>query len=206
MLCRIRGRVVALDGHRVVLEVGDLACEVLVPASAREALQRLVGQSTTLHTLMYLEGMPTGTTLVPRLIGFLSEVERDFFTAFTKVKGISMRRALRAMELPAHQIAAAIEAGDARLLTALPEIGRKTAAQIINDLRGTLERFVVDRPAATPPVELSEAQRVAVEILVSWGDKPADARQWVMAAVAEQPDLERPDDIVRAAYRLKQSV
>lgn len=203
MICRLSGRVVSADQQAAVIEVGGLCYEVLVPASSLPNLQRLVGNDVTLFTIQYLEGNPTGTNFVPRVIGFLSETDREFFNKFIKVKGVSMRKALRAMAVPAHQLAAAIESGDDRLLTSLPEIGKRTAAQIVTDLRGKLERFLLPSAAPLPMRELTDAQKVALEILIQWGDKRPDAQRWITQAVEAHPNVTTPEDIVRAAYRAK---
>lgn len=203
MICRLSGRVVSVGEQATVIEVGGLCYEVLVPASSLPDLERLVGDEVTLFTVEYLEGNPTGTNFVPRMIGFLSETEREFFTRFVKVKGVSMRKALRAMAVPAHQLAAAVENGDERLLATLPEIGKRTAAQIVTDLRGKLAQFLAPSAAPMPLRELTDAQRVALEILVQWGDKRPDAQRWITVAVEADPNLATPEDIVRAAYRAK---
>jgi Holliday junction resolvasome RuvABC DNA-binding subunit len=109
------------------------------------------------------------------------------------------------MSVPAQQLAAAIEHGDTRLLTTLPEIGKKTAAQIITDLRGKLGRFLEPAALPTPMTELTGAQRTAVDILVQWGDRRADAQCWVALAVAADAQLTSPDALVRAAYRMKEA-
>jgi Holliday junction DNA helicase RuvA len=203
LICRLSGRVADLHEHTAVIDIGGICYEVLVPASSLADLQRLVGEEVTLFTIQYLEGNPTGTNFIPRLVGFLSETERRFFNKFTTVKGISIRKGLRAMAVPAHQLAAAIENGDERVLTSLPDIGRKTAAQIVTDLRGKLMDFVTPSAAPLPASELTDAQKVALDILVQWGDKRPDAQRWITAAVEADPTLTSPEDIVRAAYRAK---
>jgi len=203
MICRVTGRILLVRDEAVVVESGDLAYEVLVPRSARADLQRLHGGAITLFTIQFIEGNPAMGHLAPRLVGFLSEVERDFYTELTKVKGLGMRKALRAMSVPAAQIAAAIEAGDTRALSGLPEIGTRTAAQVIAHLRGKVQRFLVAEVAPAPVAEMSAAQLVALDILVHWGDRRADAQRWVTAAVEADAGLTEPDQIVRAAYRIK---
>lgn len=207
MISRLRGRVVAGHEHSVEIERGGLVLEVFVPAYSLPALVGSTGE-VELFTVFYLEGSPAGGNLTPRLLGFVNESDRAFFELFTRVKGVSMRRALRAMQAPTHLIAAAIERGDEKFLTSLPEIGKKTAAQIITDLRGELHLFTAvavgqtGRDASIPT--LSDAQRLALDIIVQWGDRRADAQQWVAIAVEEDPTLAEPDAIVRAAYRVKQ--
>lgn len=205
MICRLTGRVATVAEDAVVLELGGVSYEVLVPTSAVGELGRLVGNELTLFTIQYFEGNPAGAHLTPRIIGFLSEADREFFNLFTKVKGISIRRSLRAMSVPVYQLAAAVEHGDQRLLTSLPEIGKRTAAQIITELQGRLQRFLQPSAVPLPAAELTDAQRVAVDILVQWGDRRADAQRWIAAAVQADPQLTEPDAIVRAAYRRKES-
>ena len=203
MICRLTGRLLSVGAQAAVIDTGGLCYEVLVPAAALADLQHLCGEEITLFTIQFMEGNPTGTTLIPRLIGFLSEADRAFYDLFVKVKGISMRKALRAMSVPVHQLATAIEHGDERLLTSLPDVGKKTAKLIVADMRGKLDAFVEPHAAQVPVAELSDAQRIALDILVQWGDRRADAQRWVTAAVDADPKLESPEDIVRAAYRCK---
>jgi len=205
VICRLTGRVAAVTGEAVVLELGGVCYEVLVPASAVAELEALAGEEITLHTIEYFEGNPAGSHLVPRIIGFLSATDRAFFNQFTKVKGISIRRGLRAMGVPTGQLADAIERGDARMLMSLPEVGKKTAGQIIADLQGKLHDFVEAGPATPAGTKLTDAQQVAASILVQWGDRRADAEHWIAAAVEADPALSEPDAIVRAAYRAKES-
>lgn len=204
MICRLTGRLLRVAEDAVVLDVGGVGYEVMVPAFIRQDLQPLCGQELTLHTLQYFEGNPAGANLVPRLVGFVAEADRTFFNLFTRVKGISTRRGLRAMCVPPHQIAAAIESGDVRLLTSLPEIGKKTAAQVISELQGQTQAFLAEPSQPVPVRELSAAQHIALDILVQWGDRRADAQHWIAAAVERDPTLTQPDAIVRAAYREKQ--
>jgi len=204
VICRLTGKVVRVDAETAVVDAGSLSYEVMVSTATAGDLARLVGGEASLFTVQYFEGNPAGAHLIPRLIGFLSPADREFFTLFTKVKGISNRRALRAMGLPVHQLAAAIERGDVRLLTTLPEIGKKTAAQIVSELQGRVQRFLEPSAAPVPMAEMTEAQRVALEILVQWGDRRADAQRWIAAAVQADPSLAEPDAIVRAAYRARE--
>ena len=206
MICRIIGRVAAVGEQAVVLEVGNIAYEVFVARSSLPDLQRLIGNDVTLFTMQYLDGNPTVGSLVPRLVGFLSEVDREFFNELVKVKGLGIRKALRAMSVPGSQIALAIENGDERFLSGLPEIGKRTATHVIAHLRGKVQRFVTPAAAPTPVAELTSAQKIAMAILVSWGDRRADAQRWIAAAVEARPDLVEPDEIVRVAYRIKQGV
>ncbi|RMF72674.1 MAG: hypothetical protein D6744_16580 [Planctomycetota bacterium] len=203
VISRLTGQLTHVGESSAEIAVGGVCYEVLLPASALGCLEGRRDEEVTLFTLQYLEGNPAGSHLIPRLIGFPSEPERAFFELYTKVKGVSMRRALRTMSIPVHQLAAAIENGDERLLTSLPEIGKKTASQIVAELRGKLTAFLAPEAVTKPVKELTGASQVALEILVQWGDRRADAQRWIAAALEHDPDLNEPDAIVRAAYRVK---
>lgn len=203
MICRLIGRLEAVRADAVEVAVGGVCYEVLIPGGARAELEPRVGQEVTLFTLEYLDGNPTVGNMVPRMVGFVSPSDRAFFHAFVRVKGVGIRKALRAMAIPAAQIAAAIEGGDERALSALPEIGKRTAGQIIAQLRERMAEFAVSVEPVSAPTELTAAQQVALEILVQWGDRRADAERYVAAAVEADPSLTEPEDIVRAAYRMK---
>jgi Holliday junction DNA helicase RuvA len=142
-----------------------------------------------------------GGNLYPRLLGFLNVTDRSFFLEFVKVKGMGMRKALRAMAKPPAWIADVIERGDVKLLATLPEVGKRTADQLVASLKGKLQRFAVLQtlPAGTP---LTQAQREALEILLQLGERRAEAAELV-ARVSVDKALTDPARIVEAVYKLK---
>ena len=175
--------------------------EVLVPACDVERLRMRIGQEIALFTIHYLEGDPSHGSQTPRLVGFMNDNDRVFFRLFTTVKGIGNRKALRALAKPVGEIASAIAAKDARYLTQLPEIGKRTAEQIIAELNGKVEPFAGPAaPAATP---LSEAANEAVSVLVQLGEKRADALTFVDRVLAVAPEIDSPEEIIKQVYKLK---
>jgi Holliday junction DNA helicase RuvA len=204
LIAQLSGHVAAVTEETALVDVGPLVLEVLVPAHTVALLQPLVGTTVRLHTLLFVDGSVATGNLVPRLVGFLSAADRDFFHLLNKVKGVSTRKALRIMAVPSDQIAAAIESGDERLLTSLPEVGKRTAAQMVTELRGQVHAFIEATAAPRPVEALAGPPQLALEIMVSWGDRRADAQRWIAAALEEQPGLSGVDEIVRAAYRSKQ--
>ncbi len=154
MIARITGVLEQLDGGAALVALdGGLAREVLVPAFLADRLSGrwggggrgqspAIGGSVTLHTLEYLESQNQGASFIPRLIGFASTAERDFFELLTSVKGLGNKRALRAMTVEPGSIARSIHERDTRALQRLPEIGPKLAELIVHELKGKVERFV----------------------------------------------------------------
>lgn len=209
MISRITGELADVQGGRAYLDCDHLGYEVLLPACDVPRLATLVGTQVSFHTLHYMEGQGQGTAFTPRLIGFESREALDFFELFTTVKGMGNRKALRALELPFGRVAQAIAERDIDLLKSLPEIGKRTAETIVAELNGKVDRFIEIKPAGvrgdgeTPEPTVSESQRDAIAMLVQLGETKLDATRLVERVRVADPELESPEDILAAAYRLK---
>lgn len=207
MIVRITGVVVEVDEDSAVVERSGVGWEVLAPAFTIGELAALRGREVTLHTLEFLEGNQAAGQLVPRMIGFLHLEDRQFFSRLISVNGIGPRKALRALAEPTRRIAAYIRSGDAKALARLPGIGKRTAELVIATLRDQMEDLAQPEAGAPSPAgRLAPAQRDALEILVAWGDPRAECERWLERAAQLHPDIETPDEWVRAAYRIKTGV
>jgi Holliday junction DNA helicase RuvA len=205
MIVRMSGRLADVGEDAVILEREGVAYELLVPGYAVTELAAARGEPVELHTLEYLEGNAAGGNLTPRMIGFLHAEDRAFFRQFITVKGVGIRKALRALAAPVARIAADIEAGDAPALARLPGIGRRMAEQIVAELRGKVaaHAFAAAGPPAAARSAYTPEQRDAIEILIAWGDSRTDAERWVARAGQLRSDIGTADGWVKAAYRVK---
>lgn len=202
MIARISGRLEEATNDAVLIDAGNgLWYEVLVPSCDVARLSRLVGQDVVLHTIHYVEGDPTRGGQTPRLVGFASESDREFFRLFTKVKGIGVRKALRALVRPFADIAAAIQAKDIKMLVALPEIGRRTAETVVAELHGKVDHLAGPAPEVGP--ELPAAAEEALAVLTQLGERRADAVALVERVMAVSPETESAEAIIQQAYKLK---
>ncbi len=206
MIVRIRGQLGELTEESAILDRDGLSYEILLPACALEPLLRLRGHDITLHTQEYLEGNAAGGNLTPRMIGFLTAEDRAFFRTFLTVKGMGVKKGLRALAVPAARLAAMIESADIAGLTKLPGIGRRMAEQIVAELKGKLAEFAIGAPpaqAAASDDAFTRDQRDAIEIIVAWGDHRADAHRWIARAAEQNESLTGPEAWVKAAYKVK---
>jgi Holliday junction DNA helicase RuvA len=187
-----------------MIEVGGLWYEVLVPACDVGRLSARIGREIVLYTIHVVEGDPSRSATVPRLIGFLAEEDRAFFKAFTTVKGIGVRKALRALVRPVAEVAAAIENKDDKLLKSLPEIGKRTAETIIAELNGKVGDFAGEIVAVEGEArDIGEAGREAVAALIQLGEKRPDAESLVERVLKVEPDLTTAEQIIPLAFKLK---
>ena len=207
MIARIEGKLVKLDGDSALVQVGAVGYEVMLPGYCISALGDKVGTDIALCTMEYYEGTPAGGNLIPRMVGFLNESERDFFTKFISVKGIGIKKGLRSLSVPIATIAAAIENGDDKALMALPEIGKRTAQQIIAELRGKMETFAIGAEVVRPQeIRFKPFQAEALEILIAWGEKRSEAMELIELACDRHPEVNSAEELVPLVYRLKQGI
>lgn len=215
MISRIEGVLEdVVDGVAEIRVAGGFVYEVLVPACDAGELLMRQGKEVAFTTLHYFESQGQGSHFVPRLIGFSSREQRDFFELLTTVKGIGNRKALRAMQVSHGRMAEAIAAGDAKFLSTLPEIGKRTAESTIVELKGKLDPFLKD-PSATrraleksavvvAPVIATGPAADAEEVLVALGEQRVQARTKIERVVAAAGgETLGADEIVTRALRTR---
>lgn len=203
MISKITGMLSQVFEDELTLKVGAFEYQVLIPEFARRQLQRSVGNEISLHTIEYLEGNPMQGRMTPRLIGFLTEPEREFFDLFCSVDGVGVKKALRAMVRPVKEIATAIEEQDAKTLSALPGVGPATAERIIAKLRRKVPKFALmvaheeAREAEVEPDIVSQT----FEILCGLGHTASDARRLLDAALAAKKKYADVQSLLQAIYQ-----
>jgi Holliday junction DNA helicase RuvA len=206
MITRITGLLNRVLDEEVRLQVGPLEYQVLVPEFVRRQVQGHVGQEVTLHTSDYLDGNPMQGRVVPRLIGFLSEAELDFFDLFCTVDKVGVRKAMKALVRPIREIADAIQRQDPKWLTTLPGVGAATAEQIVATLRRKVTKFALmpERLAgeAPPPADAVDGNVLedAYQALLSVGHTPADARDRLDKALAGGKRFKTVDELLLSIY------
>ena len=224
MINRIEGILESLEETAALVVVGEIAYEIAVPAADIPELYSRIGSRMTFHTLHYLESQGQGSSFWPKLIGFQSSKDRAFFELITTVKGIGVRRALRALTIPFARVAEAIVMKDLALLMSLPEIGRKTAETMVLELRDKMDSYanaastsatsksamrkgepksVVASPANATGGLNASAMMDAMNVLVQLGESRIDARALIDLALEREPDLTTANTLVSAALASK---
>jgi Holliday junction DNA helicase RuvA len=203
MITRITGRLTALAEDELTLSIGAFDYEVRIPEFTRRQLQSHVGQDVSLHTIEYFEGNPMQGRMTPRLVGFLSEAEREFFELFCSVDGVGVKKALRAMVRPVREVATAIEEQDATVLASLPGVGPATAERIIAKLRRKVPKFalLVGRDDSSPADVATDVVRQTYDVLRSLGHSESDSRRLIDAALAKKKKYKDVEELIQAVYQ-----
>ena len=185
MITRLTGILNRILDDEVRLQVGPIEYQVLIAEAVRRVIQLRTGEEITFHISEYLEGNSGGNRFIPRLIGFITESELDFFDLFCTVEKIGVKKALKAMARPVKEIADAIVRQDAKWLSTLPGIGATTAEQIVTTLKRKVMPFTVasagEASAAAPADQTAPAvdPKLIDDIylaLMGLGLTPAEAR------------------------------
>ena len=205
LIITIAGNLVRVGETAVAIEAPPFEYEVLVGDHTRRQLQGHVGQAVRLHTIDYIEGNAAqGGRLTPRLIGFLTEPERQFFDLFCSVDGVGVRKALRAMVRPVKELAVLIEGQDAKMLSALPGIGPATSERIIAKLRRKMPRFalMVDGAVAAETSDQGgEVVQETFDALVILGHSESEARKLIDEALATGKRFKDTESLLTAIYQ-----
>lgn len=196
MLDSVRGTVESAEDGILLLTVGDLTLEFLVPGYFLPDLQ--TGESARVYTHLQFTG--EGNRIIPLAVAFPSVSDRAFFRNFISVSGVGARAAARALCHPPRDVAAAISRGDLAFLKALPGIGATRARQIIAKLQelmaGSIQEFAAEDPCRGSRTE-------AMLVLKQLGIPGDQAAVLVSRAVEETGESAGTQDILRACMRIR---
>ena len=206
MITKITGKLVHLSDAEATLEVGSFEHQVYVPEFVRRQLQPLIGQKVSLLTIEYLEGNLQQGRLTPRMIGFMSDAEREFFDLICSVDGVGVKKALRAIVRPVREVAAAIEEQDVKMLSTLPGIGPAVSDRIVAKLRRKMAKFALMVAKELPSQDSAKHDMLADAhaALMSLGHSPAEARQKVEKVAVGNKKFKSVEDLLAEIYRHEQ--
>ncbi|RIM49865.1 Holliday junction branch migration protein RuvA [Staphylococcus capitis] len=129
MYAYVKGTLTQLFPTHVVVETSGIGYEIQTPNSYR--FQKYLNQDVQIFTSLIVR---EGAQL---LYGFISEEEKDMFHSLIKVTGIGPKSALAILAASSpNEVKRAIENENDAYLTQFPGIGKKTARQIVLDLKG----------------------------------------------------------------------
>jgi Holliday junction DNA helicase RuvA len=211
VIATLTGRLRRRSEDRVVLECGGIGYEVFLPPIALRAVQSATAEggekASELHLVIYYHA--TRDQPRPVLIGFTSDLDKEFFERLITVKDIGPMVAARALSAPVAELAAAIARQDEKYLRALPGIGPQKAKNIVAQLQAKVAKFAlavegaVAEPVAGPVAPDADGLREMVwEILLKQlGHRPSEASQLITDALRRKPGVASPEELFDEIYR-----
>lgn len=173
MIAQITGRLAQKHPGEIVLDVGGIGYQVLIPLNVFYSLPEVGGPvSLQIYTHVREDAL--------QLFGFHDFAEKQVFLLLTGVSGIGPKLALNILSgIPADELARALRDGDQARLLAIPGVGRKLAERMIVELK---DKFATLTPLTVEPAQSgvgSELMRDAVSALVNLGYKKPEAEKSV---------------------------
>jgi len=160
----IRGYVDYVCPEYIVVENNGIGYQMFTPNPFSFQINKQ--QQIVVYTYQYVRED------VLALYGFHTRQERALFVKLLQVSGIGPKGALAILAAgQMEQLVEAIEAEDDKFLCKFPGVGKKTARQMILDLKGKLQAVVPDAfpNLFTEPVEETNALFEAIEALKALG-------------------------------------
>ncbi|MFH0876617.1 MAG: Holliday junction branch migration protein RuvA [Candidatus Omnitrophota bacterium] len=198
MIARISGKLLEKRNNSVLLENNGIAYEVFLPVVALNRLEEQISSDGLVRLITYHYHHAEPSRSIPVLIGFFTEVEKDFFEEFITVSGIGPKAALRAINMPISLIARAIDEADHNFLRSLPGIGPQRAKEIVAKLQGKIGKFglIQDKHVKTHTPEQDNVLDEAVAVLMQLQYKKSEARDMVQDALKKQPNAKTVEEIL----------
>ena len=114
MITAIKGKISRQTEMAVTLEANGLSYEILTPLSVLQRVKENQDSDGNIRLITYHYYQMTPSSGMPVLVGFINEVERDFFLEFIKVSGIGPRAAVKALNKAISEISQAIDRVDTK--------------------------------------------------------------------------------------------
>jgi len=196
MIALLAGEVAVRRPDHVVIVAGDVGYRAAVSA---ETLAHVppAGERTTLHTHLIVRDDALA------LYGFHSEQERDLFLMLLGVQAVGPKVALAILSAgPPRELVAALAAGDAARLQAVPGIGKRTAERIIVELREKVGAPDGEVGGGPPPIvarrgESQDPRALAREGLIELGYSASEAEE-----LLRDSEGETAEQLLSSALRL----
>jgi Holliday junction DNA helicase RuvA len=198
MITFLKGKLVEALPTRVVVDVGGVGYDVLIPLSSFDRLPKPGDDVSVLTHLAIREDAHV-------LYGFMTAAERELFRLLINtVSGIGPKIALNILSgMYAKAFRGAVAGGDVKALSQISGVGRKTAERIVVELRDKVGAAGAWEASSEERGLSDEDQKVndAVLALLALGIAQKDAHDSVRAARTVLGSEATVEEIVRACLR-----
>ena len=190
MISYIRGVLAEKEPTRAVIEAGGVGYELLVPLSTYEKLPR-TGQEAKLLTYHCVrEDDET-------LFGFATEDEKAMFAKLTSVSGVGPKIAIAILSGSSiAELSMSIAGGDAKRISAIKGVGKKTAEKICVELRDKVSEFAFIGHDGEGAVA-TQIAKDAVAALRALGFNEETSAKMVADVLAKNAEIDSVEQIIK---------
>jgi Holliday junction DNA helicase RuvA len=200
VIAYIRGSLVEKSPDRVVIEAAGVGYEMFIPVSTLDKLPR-EGEDVKLlawHCVREDDEM---------LFGFATAAEREMFLKLTQVSGVGPRIALAILSgTSIGELSLAIASGNAKRISAIKGVGKKTAEKICVELKDKVNP--IEALAASSRTSGDDAKapmlRDAILALSALGFNEETSNRMVTGVIQANPSANDVETVVRLALSGRQ--
>ena len=193
MIGYLEGRLKQLDATRALVVAGGVGYEVHISLQTYYRLENTSDVALEIYTHVREDMLA--------LYGFASSDEKFAFEKLISISGIGPTLAQKILSgIDAPDLADAVARADARKLSSIPGVGKKTAERICLELRDKLVLTGIPQPARPAPTGPSVGDDVH-SALVNLGYRPKDADVALEAARTQLGADAEFSALLRAALR-----
>jgi len=203
MISHISGKIRKRRDLSVVIDVSGISYEVMIPPAVMKGLETSVNPDGTVTLITYHYYQMDPSKAIPVLVGFLNDIEKEFFEQFITVSGVGPKAACRALSLPFATIADAIDRADMAVLRSLPGIGEQRAREIIAKLQGKVGKFglIKDSTGADTHKIKDDIKEDALGVLLQLRYKRSEASDMIDKALRRNPKASSCEEILNEVYK-----
>jgi Holliday junction DNA helicase RuvA len=207
MIARICGKITERGSNHLVIDVGGISYQVFIPSAVMQHLDEGIDSEgkIKLITYHYLQSEPAKST--PVLLGFLNEIEKEFFEVFITVSGIGPKAALKALSKPISLIAQAIDEADTVFLKSLPGIGQQRAREIVAKLQNKVGKFglIQDKKVKEHSSKSADIEEEALAVLMQLEYKRPEASSMIKKALERAESIASTEELLNEVYKQRRS-
>lgn len=201
MISYIRGELAAVEGDKVIVDVGGVGYGIYMSGQSMSLLPP-AGREVKIHTYLNVKEDAM------QLFGFLTRDDLDIFRLIIGVNGIGPKGGLGILSaLSPDDLRFAVISNDVKAIQAAPGIGKKTAEKLILELKDKLRIEDVlehaahgsENTSAAAAASVNEVQSEAVQALVALGYGSTESLKAVkQVEIAEHMEVE---DVLKGALK-----
>lgn len=198
MIAYVKGVLAEKEPTRVVVEAAGVGYELTIPLSTFDRLPKTGAEVKLLAFHCVREDDET-------LFGFATDAEKAMFAKLTSVSGVGPKIAIAILSGSSiGELSLAIASGNAKRISSIKGVGRKTAEKICIELKdkvNAIEALAASGRGDAKKATSSPMLRDAILALSALGFNEETANKMVSKVIASHPDAPDVETIVREALK-----
>jgi len=196
MIGQIKGRLLEKTPPEILVEVGGITYEVLVPMSTLYQLPDL-GELIHLHTHFSVrEDAQT-------LYGFFDAKTKRMFRSLVRINGVGPKMALGILSgMSVDDLVQTIQDSDIESMVRMPGIGKKTAERLIIEMRDKLSEWSSIEPHDDHSfASRSQIMKEAEIAMITLGYKSQHAVKAIAQVLKNNPEISDSEELIRFSLK-----